>query len=349
MVKKSKDQWQISLGLSQVVILIGVITSCLTISFYLGYFSGKKVGGELAMDSALSTLPKVPITSEKTDPASLDKTEDAVSDVYSRLKKNGAANKGDSITELQMPAIEAIKESDAGATGDPHTALSDSLEAVETPTVKDKKPANQIDPWEIPSHAAQAPTEQKPIGDKKSLDQILDESDPSKTAGSAPVGTIAAVNNPAVANAAPTHAPTMMPATVAPTATMVIKVTPTATAAPKITATPKPTATPTPKITPTPIVKEKKVEKVEVSQGVTKKGWYAQVAAPKSKQDADAMSFKLRNNGFMTAIESANVNGDTYFRILVGPEDTRSQAERLVDQLKRESYISGAPFIRNMK
>lgn len=78
-------------------------------------------------------------------------------------------------------------------------------------------------------------------------------------------------------------------------------------------------------------------------------GWFAQVAAPRRAQDANALAGRLKASGFAVMIEVARVRGDEYYRVLVGPEQNRSQAERLVGQLKRESYIQGEPFIRVVK
>jgi cell division septation protein DedD len=58
---------------------------------------------------------------------------------------------------------------------------------------------------------------------------------------------------------------------------------------------------------------------------------------------------RLRGSGFPVMIEDFSTGKSPYFRVLVGPEDNKVQAERLVGQVKRESYISGKPFIRQSK
>jgi cell division septation protein DedD len=75
-------------------------------------------------------------------------------------------------------------------------------------------------------------------------------------------------------------------------------------------------------------------------------GWFAQVAAPSSAEDANALASQLRLAGFPVLVERAVVQGQNYFRVLVGPEDNRQQAERLMQQLKREPNIGNDPFIR---
>ena len=70
------------------------------------------------------------------------------------------------------------------------------------------------------------------------------------------------------------------------------------------------------------------------------------MAAPKARSDADSLAQKLRSSGFQITIETANVRGEKYFRVLVGPEDNRTLAQRLSGQVKREPYVQGEPFIK---
>lgn len=76
------------------------------------------------------------------------------------------------------------------------------------------------------------------------------------------------------------------------------------------------------------------------------KGYYAQVQAPQSADEAEGIASKLRDSGFPVAIEAAAKNGQTYYRVMVGPEQKKVQADRLLGQLKGEKYIKGTPFIR---
>lgn len=78
-------------------------------------------------------------------------------------------------------------------------------------------------------------------------------------------------------------------------------------------------------------------------------GYFAQVAAPKKVSEAEAIAGKLKRSGFPVVVESASVAGQGFYRVLVGPEQNKVQADRLVAQLKSEKYISGKPFIRKVK
>jgi cell division septation protein DedD len=73
------------------------------------------------------------------------------------------------------------------------------------------------------------------------------------------------------------------------------------------------------------------------------------VAAPSRLADAESVARKLRQSGFPAVVEVADVKGESYYRVLVGPEDTKTQADRLIDQLKSERYLSSVPFIRKVK
>lgn len=103
---------------------------------------------------------------------------------------------------------------------------------------------------------------------------------------------------------------------------------------------------------------EKTEPKLDPDTGLTKpknylskavpSGWYAQISAPQTIAEANGMAEKLHNSGFPVVIEQAVVNQSTYFRVLVGSEKTRDQALRLVEQLRREPYITTDPFVRRM-
>jgi len=78
-------------------------------------------------------------------------------------------------------------------------------------------------------------------------------------------------------------------------------------------------------------------------------GYFAQIAAPKTINEAEGIAKKLKRSGFPVVVEPTSVAGQSFYRVLVGPEQNKVQADRLVSQLKGESYISGTPFIRKVK
>ena len=91
----------------------------------------------------------------------------------------------------------------------------------------------------------------------------------------------------------------------------------------------------------------------EDNKGLVRKvlppGYFAQVAAPKKLSEAEAVAKKLKRSGFPVVLESASVSGQSFYRVLVGPEENKVQADRLVSQLQGESYVASKPFIRKVK
>jgi DedD protein len=57
-------------------------------------------------------------------------------------------------------------------------------------------------------------------------------------------------------------------------------------------------------------------------------GWVVQVASVKSKDNALALKDKLRRLGFASFVEQVNASNGTLYRVRVGPEITRSGAEK---------------------
>ena len=76
---------------------------------------------------------------------------------------------------------------------------------------------------------------------------------------------------------------------------------------------------------------------------------FFQVAAPGKLDDANNLAKKLKESGFPVVIETANIRGQEYYRVLVGPEDEQRYSQTMVQQLKRESYLRGDPFLRRVK
>jgi len=93
----------------------------------------------------------------------------------------------------------------------------------------------------------------------------------------------------------------------------------------------------------------KKSDSASAVRKVLPSGYFAQIAAPKTLNEAEAVAKKLKRSGFPVVVEPTAVAGQSFFRVLVGPEENKVQADRLVSQLKGESYISGTPFIRKVK
>ena len=288
MNKKNLRSWELRLGLLQVVILLGVVTGSMACVFYLGFFSGHRVGFDSAMETSLASAPRIPV--EGVTSATPDVTEEQSTRIFAKLQED--QGKEDVVeADQKLPELAAIAEQPA-VTAETPQATAEPVADTTASAVLDSGAKIEV----IHDTAKVAET-------STTLQDALKEAHADK---------------PVI--------------TVKPEAKQVVKEVPVV----------KPT--PLEKVAPTP------APKPEIAfNKVVKPGWYAQVAAPKKKLDAENLFSRLRGSGFAVAIEVASVRGDEYFRVLVGPESNREQAERLLGQLKRESYLSGEPFIRLVK
>jgi cell division septation protein DedD len=172
---------------------------------------------------------------------------------------------------------------------------------------------------------------------EKTLGAILDER--VETARGAGVKTETLGSSPALVNEVGAVRDNGVP-TAVPTVAVALQPTP----RPK-----EPTPAPRqPTAAPTLRAENKNASDVAVKR-VLPSGFFAQVAAPTKLADAQSVARKLRQSGFPVVVEEANVKGESYYRVLVGPEENKVQADRLLQQLKSERYLTSAPFVRRVK
>jgi cell division septation protein DedD len=86
-----------------------------------------------------------------------------------------------------------------------------------------------------------------------------------------------------------------------------------------------------------------------LAQGKLPLGWYVQVAAPKDIDSATEWLGRLKKSGFQALVETASVNKQKYYRIVVGPEKSKETVTRLVQQLSRERLVDKSPFLKQVK
>jgi DedD protein len=67
--------------------------------------------------------------------------------------------------------------------------------------------------------------------------------------------------------------------------------------------------------------------------------WVVQVASLGSPEAAQAMQDKLRKAGFSAFVEQADVRGKRFYRVRVGPEVDRANAERTASRLREQQKL----------
>jgi cell division septation protein DedD len=70
-------------------------------------------------------------------------------------------------------------------------------------------------------------------------------------------------------------------------------------------------------------------------------GWVVQVASVQNKVNALALKDRLRSLGFDSFVEQVKTSKGLLFRVLVGPELQRSNAEQLRADLAEKSALKG--------
>ena len=336
MNRKLLSKYEIKLGLVQIVVLLGAVTGSVVCAFLLGLFAGQHSGYESALASSAANVSKLPVLQE---PADVDVSRQLTSEVLAKLDQSAAQARG---TVEEVPPLGIIEQ----VTADGGNVLLGAEETSDSLPLGADLPTSR-------SVAALGDIEQS--GDRESLtaDGVFagDEA-PRRGAGILGDAVSPAPARPAVKTLGELEAEKLA-----------VDSKPQASGKAKLNS-----AALTPEKERTPLMREGKAASEPVArskvaaltpparatepaaddqiQSVLPRGWFAQVAAPRKLKDADILAKKLKGSGFATVIETANVRGQDYFRVLVGPEETRKQAQVLVDQLKRETYIPGEPFLR---
>jgi len=95
-------------------------------------------------------------------------------------------------------------------------------------------------------------------------------------------------------------------------------------------------STPAAKVPPQPeVTNEDQTSRV----GVT--AWVVQLGSFSSEENAEALNQKLRQAGFKAFVEPLRQNGGTVYRVRVGPELKRSDADGINDRLQKELELDG--------
>lgn len=341
MGRDNRRRSEVKLSIVQLILLTGFCLGCVGASYWLGLYTGTRAGTETVLSGDLAASAKIPITNNEI---TKDDSNATVSDVYARLDNvTPAASAVPEVKPMGAPEVVAIQKVELPKQKTPEALPtpkpSEDMKHIEAALVDRKAPeptkALIEDVWAAKASGGtqKATPSEKETFEKETLEakKALEakDIDSVKEADSALDNFAAEIPNKVLTPALPKI-----------DEILVDEKKP----APKATLAPRPTPTLEAETT-----LEAKTTHEDSSNGAVKapsKGWYAQVAAPKELKDAENLGNKLRRSGFPVMIEHANVRGETYYRVLVGPESNTEHADRLVQQLKRESYIQSEPFIK---
>ena len=83
------------------------------------------------------------------------------------------------------------------------------------------------------------------------------------------------------------------------------------------------------------------MESEEPATGVGLSAWVVQLGSFSSKENAESLNSKLRKGGFRSFVEPLKQHNTTVYRVRVGPEIKRAEADALNDQLKISMQLDG--------
>ena len=381
-----KPQWEMKLTSIHAIVLVGLVTGSMMAAFYLGFLSGERAGFEVGQEASLAHTARIPIPDTEIDreedggATTGSSFGGAVAEqVYDQLAAAPRLGGQDRENE-ELPTLGKIESAPAKSvdgeelaqpgsairgTGSALARLSDIGAATESAAVGGVLGAG--------SEAGSA----RGLGKEETESTLgaLDEprlfpADGHGTVSEAKQGAAKVIDSDASRTGTDAAKGTILPATPAGAADAIksegVKSSPVKVASPSIasSADAKSAAIAKAESSKTgssnagssrsgtsPSQPEAfKSESGKSDSGMLRnalpKGWFAQVAAPKRLSEAEAMATKLKRSGFPVLIERANVRGEEYFRVVVGPESDRVQVDRLIAQVKREGY---SPFPRAVK
>ncbi|MFN4894458.1 MAG: SPOR domain-containing protein [Pseudomonadota bacterium] len=321
-------RWEIRLGTLQVAVWLGLAIGACVGGYFVGFFSGRYVGFESAREGSSGGVLKLPVPELVAD-ARLANSNSAYEKVYDKLKAPAILPESNG-PRASANVAEAVRHADANQGDD----------TAKRPEVPQKITLGQ---QEVIANSGDDIFEdtgsntQLIIGADQGADEELEEKISEKVEVKVPA-SVRMLGSADSEGDTSSSAASILDARIANArseASQAANVDKVDGQEAKRVAAPEPagksaeTATPIKKVLPA--------------------GFFAQVAAPKKLAEAEAVAKKLKRSGFPVVVESASVNGQSFYRVLVGPEENKVQAERLVDQLQSESYVASKPFIRKVK
>jgi cell division septation protein DedD len=345
----SSKGWEVRLGAPQVVIWLGLAVGALVGAYFIGFFSGQSVGFESARSASGVEVAKLAIHEDLPE-----RSSQSVSAIYDKLNAPALMDEAP-----KAPAEPKVK---AGEVDEPAAVkVAKEIKSGEaarnggtSPNIIGSGNSNgEVDLFDYDSGDGSGKSGDDESATEGSTVRFLGEKGDGTTESSDK--TLGAILEERLAKARSEDTRERADAEGAKAAENALKAEQkteakveekAAVAKAKSVEAPKPAAPALPEV-------DEKVAPAKSDSNFVKRvvpaGYFAQVAAPKNLSDAESVARKLKKSGFPVVVEVANVRGEEYYRVLVGPEQNRVHADRLVGQLGSERYLSGPPFIRQVK
>jgi cell division septation protein DedD len=319
-------RWEVRLGTIQVAVWLGLAIGACVGGYFVGFFSGRYVGFESARESSAGTVMKLPAPEMIADSSAMNPNP-----VYDRLKAPAVLPETTSPRASVKSPINNVV--DLAVKNPPNRPLNNALDSNNDEIFDDATSGGELIIGSDEGLGAQpqqrVPSSVKIIGGDKTtrLGEGSTGSDLKNEAGAGDASAAASILDARIANARSELGRL---------------------AQEEDLDSAKPVKAPEAKKAANE-VSTKPSDNNGLVRKVLPPGYFAQVSAPKKMAEAESEAKRLKRSGFPVVIEAASVNGQSFYRVMVGPEENKVQAERLVDQLQSESYVAGKPFIRRVK
>ena len=334
--------WEIKLGPLQVVVWLGLALGAIYGSYFIGFFSGKYVGFEDARTASGGEVPKLALNEEIPD-----RSPKEWDNVYGKL--GGAAVVGQD-ERANANGEQATSDKKAAEPKAPDQRI---VKAVQEMQKEDASSARETSPSVVVKKDLLSDTDSIFTGDVGGGQDVIDESPPKEISGKG--GEVRVLGREVEsldgkAKASTESAQAKSAASVVESNAATAK----KGAAPELPeeVTPAKQKAVEPKTVESKAVEPKVKETVKEKVSVVKRlprGYFAQVAAPKTRAEAEELARKIRKSGFPVVVEDNSTGRSPFYRVMVGPEENKVQADRMLGQLKREKYLDGKLFVRQVK
>jgi cell division septation protein DedD len=333
--RSSNSRWEVRLGTLQVAVWLGLAVGACVGGYFVGFFSGRYVGFESARQSSSGEEPKLPAPEMFADASALNPNR-----VYEKLRApailpdSGGPRASAKVSDVVLPPSNSERARDIDAINEAKGAFQRQQQKPSGQSA-DQVGGSGDDIFDEVQH-----TDRLIIGSDEGLTEELEEKLPSSVRMLG--NSDRAVGDGGTANAKlnkgdASSAAAVLDARIASARSEVARAAPQAVSDSQESKKPAPDSA------------TKTTESAGLVRKVLPSGYFAQVAAPKKLAEAEGVAKRLKRSGFPVLVESASVNGQSFYRVLVGPEENKVQAERLVSQLQSESYVASKPFIRKVK
>ncbi len=311
------NSWKLNLKAWEFALLLVCVVMALFLAYFFGFRAGHAVGYDDALTKAIKNTPRLSVFED----APQELADEDLNQLYAKVIEQ---------PPVAAPEPVVVKGAEAVAPVTPTPSPSPVVEPDLAELEEDFKKQQEV--LIEPSASPQEELDLQSLAAKEiiiepAITQVIPNQEIQKVEAGAilPEPTLIPVQVGAKPVATSTPFPTIAP--------QILKPTP----------SPTPIATPlvTPSPTPTPLAKP-------VTKTVFAPGWYVQVTTSKSRESAEKLSRELYASGFKSTIETYSIANNEFFRVLVGPESQQSYANRLVEQLGREKFLSGKPFIKQV-